>query len=313
MTQAPHSTLTNRARMPDWERIETQYRIGTMSLREIALAHGITEGAIRKRAKRDTWPRDLAAKARLKADALVRKEAVRTEVRKPTSTEKAEVEFEANVMARVRLSHRKDIASARGLVGRLLGELEQQAPDLRLASDIEKALSAGLAAGTLAEKAGAKLIGAARQALSLGSRANIAKSLLDALRTSVNLEREAFGLDVPGNEPAEDGLTSLLRNLKARNISVVTEDLTYGRYKPSPPARCAGADSVDRAGNPSKLHTPAPLFEGPTPAAEPTTLPALGPAPATVGFRRMSTGGHSEPVRSGRPPLTVSPFANRTR
>ncbi|EFM4225777.1 hypothetical protein IGC89_000205 [Escherichia coli] len=33
---------------PDWEAIETAYRAGVMSLREIASQHGISEGAIRK-------------------------------------------------------------------------------------------------------------------------------------------------------------------------------------------------------------------------------------------------------------------------
>lgn len=49
---------------PDWERIEADYRAGVLSLREIAAANGITEGAIRKRAKRDGWTRDLGAKIR---------------------------------------------------------------------------------------------------------------------------------------------------------------------------------------------------------------------------------------------------------
>ncbi|EBL0365584.1 hypothetical protein FQO80_22355 [Salmonella enterica] len=31
---------------PDWEAIETAYRAGVMSLREIASHHGISEGAI---------------------------------------------------------------------------------------------------------------------------------------------------------------------------------------------------------------------------------------------------------------------------
>jgi hypothetical protein len=34
---------------PDWEAIESAYRAGVMSLREIASQHGISEGAIRKR------------------------------------------------------------------------------------------------------------------------------------------------------------------------------------------------------------------------------------------------------------------------
>ncbi len=66
---------------PDWEAIETAYRAGVMSLREIASQHGISEGAIRKRAKRDDWSRDLNAKIQQKADDLVRKREVRRTVR----------------------------------------------------------------------------------------------------------------------------------------------------------------------------------------------------------------------------------------
>ena len=46
---------------PDWLRIETDYRAGIRTLRQIAAEHGITEGAIRKRARRDEWERDLRA------------------------------------------------------------------------------------------------------------------------------------------------------------------------------------------------------------------------------------------------------------
>ena len=65
----------------DWEKIELDYRAGVKSLREIAAEHDISDGAIRKRAKRDDWSRDLSAKINAKAEDLVRKELVRSEVR----------------------------------------------------------------------------------------------------------------------------------------------------------------------------------------------------------------------------------------
>ena len=37
---------------PDWEAIETAYRAGVMSLREIAAQHGISEDAIRYRGRK---------------------------------------------------------------------------------------------------------------------------------------------------------------------------------------------------------------------------------------------------------------------
>lgn len=65
---------------PDWEAIESAYRAGLLSIREIASQHGITHGAINKRAKRDGWERDLSSKIKNKADSLVSKKEVSTQV-----------------------------------------------------------------------------------------------------------------------------------------------------------------------------------------------------------------------------------------
>lgn len=64
----------------DWERIELQFRAGVLSIREIASGHGITHGAINKRAKRDGWLRDLSAKIKAKAEDLVSRELVSKQV-----------------------------------------------------------------------------------------------------------------------------------------------------------------------------------------------------------------------------------------
>ena len=42
---------------PDWEAIESAYRAGVMSLREIGAQYGVSEGAIRKQAKKLDWVR----------------------------------------------------------------------------------------------------------------------------------------------------------------------------------------------------------------------------------------------------------------
>lgn len=47
----------------DWETIERDFRAGSRAVTSIAGEHGITEGAIRKRAKRDGWVRLLKDKA----------------------------------------------------------------------------------------------------------------------------------------------------------------------------------------------------------------------------------------------------------
>ena len=50
--------------MADWVQIEGAYRAGGQSLRELASAHGITEGAIRARAKKYGWIADIAGTKR---------------------------------------------------------------------------------------------------------------------------------------------------------------------------------------------------------------------------------------------------------
>jgi hypothetical protein len=145
----------------DWERVEADYRAGIRTLRVIAEEHGITEGAIRKRAKRDDWTRSLAAKIKAKADDLVRKELVRNEVRKDTPTEREVVDAGANQVATVILTHRTDIARYRKLAAGLIDELEQEKKDFK----------------------------------TLGPRIGNMKAAADTLKTLIGLERTAFNLD----------------------------------------------------------------------------------------------------------------------
>ncbi|ENT2939096.1 hypothetical protein [Klebsiella pneumoniae] len=49
---------------PDWEAIESAYRAGVLSLRDIGDKYGVTEGAIRKRAKKFDWARNSGTQVR---------------------------------------------------------------------------------------------------------------------------------------------------------------------------------------------------------------------------------------------------------
>lgn len=203
---------------PDWERIEADYRAGLLSLREIGTKDGhVTEGAIRKRAKKLGWSRDLAARIQAKAEELVRKEAVRdTSTQYATGTpiaERAIVEANAEVIKDVRLSHRKDISTARTLVLTLLSELAA-VTDGRLTIDELTDILDKLENPTN-DDARQKIIDKAREALnkaiSLPSRAGTIKALADSLKTLVVLERQAWGLaeaSVPDPETPSDSFTA---------------------------------------------------------------------------------------------------------
>lgn len=167
---------------PDWERVEADYRAGLLSTREIAAAQGITEGAIRKRAKRDDWVRDLQAKIKAKADELVRK----AEVRAPVRNEREVVEANAQAIADIRVSHRKDIARARSLAMRLLEELEVETDNGALLEQMESAMAG--------QEGTEGLRRAFQRVVSTSGRIDNAKKLAEALKVLIGLEREAYNI-----------------------------------------------------------------------------------------------------------------------
>lgn len=195
----------------DWERIELDYRAGVKSLREIASEHGITEGAIRKRAKKpgEEWERDLAGKIQAKAEELVRRDAVRSEVRaNQAASEKAVVDANAQAIAEIRLAHRHDIRRARTLTNALLSELEQQTDPNTLAMLREL----GELLRREDDNGQDRRNDLYQKVISLSERSKTMKTLADSLRVMVDMERTAFGMDKE-QEKVADGLTALLQTI----------------------------------------------------------------------------------------------------
>jgi uncharacterized membrane protein YccC len=168
----------------DWDAIEREYRLGVRPNTAIARSFGITEGAIRKRARVEGWTKDLTAQVKAKADDLVRKREVRTLVRQEQRvTERKEVEIAALQQVDIRMGQRRDIVKARNLLNDLM-------------ADIEQATSAAAEPVPAAEQTAADR---AKQHESrhraLGVRVANVKTLSEALRNLVALERQAFGID----------------------------------------------------------------------------------------------------------------------
>jgi hypothetical protein len=180
---------------PDWERIEADYRAGLLSVREIAASQGITHGAINKRAKRDGWERDLSARIQAKADALVSKREVSSQVStEKVVTDRLIVEANAEIIANIRMAHRTDISKSRGLVMALLTELEHQTEHRDLYEKL------GVLMMQPDDNGRDKLYEAYTKAMSLGGRTSTMKSLSDSLKTLIGLEREAYNI---GSEPPD--------------------------------------------------------------------------------------------------------------
>ncbi|MEQ1977391.1 hypothetical protein [Xenorhabdus sp. SGI240] len=152
---------------PDWEAIESAYRAGSLSIREIASKHGVSDTAIRKRASSNGWQRDLADKVKkVTRTKLVRSE-VRSEVRKAGSqsevrTDEEIIEQAASEAAEVVLGHRVDLARWRGIANKLGNFLE----DVEFTEENHTSLSRSLVAGVDAQ---IKVIKAEREAYNIDS------------------------------------------------------------------------------------------------------------------------------------------------
>lgn len=200
---------------PDWEAIESAYRAGVQSVREIASQHGITHGAINKRAKRDGWERDLKAKIKAKADALVSKREVSTLVStERVVSERILIEANAEVIANVRMEHRGDIRRARTLTNSLLAELESECSDVDALNQLGELLRRE------DDKGMDKLNDLYHKIISLPNRVKAMKDLADSLKNLIALERQAYSLDDPDagkqspiGDKSDDDLTRRIQEL----------------------------------------------------------------------------------------------------
>lgn len=182
----------------DWVAIEREFRTGLKSNRAIGTAYGVSDMAIRKRAKRDEWTKDLSAAIREKTEQKVRRAAVRTKVRKEgAANDKEVVEANSNLAAATILSHRSDLAILKKTIVGMAGELGalsntelQEALELVLDEKIDKASDAYRNA----------MLKAFAAAMALGGRSSAGKNLVMSLGLLIDKERQAFGIDKVGSE-----------------------------------------------------------------------------------------------------------------
>ena len=201
----------------DWESVERDYSAGLLSLREIGDKHGVTEGAIRKRAKKEEWIRDLTAKIAKKSDDLVRKEMVRSEVRsEKIISEKEIIEVNAQAIVNIKLAHRGDIRKSKNIVNALFDELELTTDNRELFEQLGELLRQESESGQ------DKLNDIYKKCISMSQRIDGVKKLTDALKTMIGLEREAY--DITAAPTATDNaMSSFVKSLQGSSVQVVAQ------------------------------------------------------------------------------------------
>lgn len=180
---------------PDWEAIESAYRAGLLSTREIAAQYGVSHTAINKRARKESWDRDLQAKIKARADTLVSKREVSRQVSiERVETERHLVEASAEIIANVRMEHRGDIRRAREIANALFDELRAECADVTALEKLGELMCEP------DDKGQDKLNEIYRKVIGMPERVKSLKALSEALKNLICLEREAYS--IKEDEPA---------------------------------------------------------------------------------------------------------------
>lgn len=170
----------------DWEKIEKLYRLGQLSMREIAAQCETHASSITRRAEKEGWTQDLRELVQQKINATLISNTNAT----PT---KADIEVAVASAVEAVRSHRRTIGSTWKIVNTLTTQLREVVDNrAEIESDIE-----GETAGDESQARRARMM----RAVSLGSNVMVLKDLSVAQKNVVSLERQAFGLS-DGDDPA---------------------------------------------------------------------------------------------------------------
>ncbi len=112
----------------DWEAVQKDFRLGQLTLRQIAKNHNVSASAISRKAEKDHWVQDLSEEVKERTRAALLSNATQS------NTEAVETAVQTNV-ALVR-EHRALIGRARAIADKQLGELEAAEGSLKDRSSV---------------------------------------------------------------------------------------------------------------------------------------------------------------------------------
>lgn len=172
----------------DWEGIEREYRIGQLTVDQVAEKFGVSRRQVDRRAKAEEWTRDLSESVRAATKAKVISEAVKQAQEgadESVAKDFNEVDLAANVNATLIMRHQKRAAAISDALDSMIAELQDASSNPQ---ELEQLVLAVGQNDPMAAQGIAK-------AMSLPSRMSIAKAASETLTKLVGIERQAFGLD----------------------------------------------------------------------------------------------------------------------
>ena len=185
----------------DWESIEKAYRLGQLSVREIARQANIQPSSITRKAQKENWHRDMSDEIRQRTKATLIQNNRKSNI--PT---REDIEFAVQTNVEVIRSHRRDISTGRKLVSLLSSQLEEAALNR---CEIEEEIveeTKGQEGGKPSLQRRNMMI----KAVSLPVHAGALRDLSTALKNLIPLERQAFNLD---DDPSGNAIKEILDRL----------------------------------------------------------------------------------------------------
>lgn len=120
----------------DWEAIEREYRLGQLTVREIARQHSVSHTSVTRRAEKYGWARDYSDEIRAKTQAALLRTS---ESAPPERTTPTREDLAVAVETRVSLvlTHQSSIARLRAIAEKLANQLSADSDDIK---EIEEAI-----------------------------------------------------------------------------------------------------------------------------------------------------------------------------
>jgi len=196
----------------DWEGVERDYRMGQLTLRQIAVKFGIALSAVARHAKKGGWSRDLSDAVRACTSAKVMS-ALAEEAKKRDASEEqvtfSEVDLAANLNATIILGQQRRVSRQNQLLEKLISQLEKVTSERDSLETVGQTVSR---TNTSSDQAVGQLLTLRERVLMLKDAATIT--------TTLNTEeRKIFRLD--GERPELDSsIESLLAAMRSDPLSL---------------------------------------------------------------------------------------------
>lgn len=186
----------------DWAAIEPHWRAGIKSKLELSKEFGVSRAAMDKHFDKAGIARDLIGKIRQRAAEVVAQDAVTPKVAVATNYQEQEVvEANAQLQATVMRDHRRTLKRSRDLLDKLLAELELVTDNQELFERLgDFLLDEANEQGTQDKR-----LEALAKVLSMPTRVDSLRKLIEAMKNVIVLERDVFGISADvAPKPYED-------------------------------------------------------------------------------------------------------------